>query len=963
MKRPIKSISYLFAIFGCFFHVNSYSQSDTSFWFSAPEVCLGNFSPWLDQPIRLVLSTYSSPATVNISQPANPGFPAINISIPANSYQEVDLTPWLTMIECTPANTVLNYGFHITATSKITVYYEVVSPGNNPEIFTLKGNNAMGLDFMIPTQNLFENNPGYLTDSPRNSFDITATENGTSVTIIPSQAIVGHAAGIPFVINLNKGQVYSATASTHTPAGHLCGSRVTSNKPVVITEKDDLIRPLGLPCSDLMGDQIVPINKLGTEHIVVRGYLNYPPTINNEDFFFVMATQNNTVINVNGAYVTTINAGSTYNSPFTGVSAYIQTDKPVSVIHVSGTGCEMAQALVPPIPCTGSTEVSFTRTSAQNFGLILLAPAGSEGSFSINTPLVITPAAFTAVPGTGGQWMAADINCNTTQIPVGQNIRVTNSGDLFHLGIINFGSAPGGCRYGYFSDYNTINLVQQDSFSMCPNDSILITASSIMDTYNWSTGDTTSSIYVNTAGVYILTSTNNFCSATDTIFVIVENDSLYLGADTVLCSNNSLTLNAPGFSSYLWSTGSNASTITVIDSGYYHLTVVNSNGCELNDSIQIGYYNSQVLNIGNDTNMCNSSASLVVGSNGFANYLWNTGATTPLINVDSTGLYVLEVIDSNFCTLSDTVEIVYQVVNIELGNDTTLCNGNNILLSAPSGYTIYNWNSGATTSSITTTGPGIYSVTVENNTGCNDSDSINLTWISPPVFSLGNDTILCPGYTLDFDVTNIGATYQWQDNSIAPTFTVTQEGTYWVNVNLNGCELVDSAIIDYLTIPIIQLGNDTVLCEGEAYLLDASVEGAVYQWQNNSNSPIFNVYDQGQYWVAATNICGTSTDTINIGYKGCICDLFIPNSFTPNDDELNQLFNPETVCEFSSYSFSIFDRWGRQIFLTNDPLASWDGTINGNLIQVGVYVYRLEYQFNIPHSLPEVRIGHVNLLR
>src|SRR5205807_1294310 len=112
------------------------------------------------------------------------------------------------------------------------------------------------------------NDPGY-TPTPYNAFDIVATQNGTVVTITPAQNVVGHAAGVPYTVSLNKGQTYSATATSTLAANHLVGSRVTSNLPIAITEKDDLLgfTSLGVYGADLIGDQIVPTNICGTEYI------------------------------------------------------------------------------------------------------------------------------------------------------------------------------------------------------------------------------------------------------------------------------------------------------------------------------------------------------------------------------------------------------------------------------------------------------------------------------------------------------------------------------------------------------------------------------------------------------------------------------------------------------------------------------------------------------------------------
>ncbi|MBK6823216.1 MAG: IgGFc-binding protein [Saprospiraceae bacterium] len=233
---------------------------------------------------------------VTVTQPANPGFNPIVVSVAAGSSTTIDLTPWLGQIENAPPDKILNYGLMIKATNPVTIYYEVMSTqcACNPEIFALKGNNALGNDFFIPMQNFLDN--ANYNPTPYSSFDIVATEDGTRISIFPSNDVVGHQAKNPFVIFLNKGQTYSATAVSQSASKHLDGSRVSSDKPIAITIKDDLMfgAPFGGGCADLGGDQLIPLTILGSEYIAVRGFLNAP-----YDKVFILATQNNTVVNVN----------------------------------------------------------------------------------------------------------------------------------------------------------------------------------------------------------------------------------------------------------------------------------------------------------------------------------------------------------------------------------------------------------------------------------------------------------------------------------------------------------------------------------------------------------------------------------------------------------------------------------------------------------------------------------------
>ena len=244
--------SFYLLLFTLFFGFQANAQLDTLFWFVAPEVAQNHG----DRPIVFRFATLATPATITVSQPANPGFPSQVFNLGANAAQTLDLTPWIDIIENKPSNSILNYGFKIHATAPIMAYYEVVTSCNcNPDIFTLKGKNALGTNFIISAQTFLTN-----ANYARSAFDIVATQNNTSITIIPSNDVVGHVAGVPFTIVLNAGETYSAEASNIAGNLHLSGSTVVANKPIAITIKDDSMS--GAPyggCADLMGDQTIPV--------------------------------------------------------------------------------------------------------------------------------------------------------------------------------------------------------------------------------------------------------------------------------------------------------------------------------------------------------------------------------------------------------------------------------------------------------------------------------------------------------------------------------------------------------------------------------------------------------------------------------------------------------------------------------------------------------------------------------
>ena len=366
------------------------------------------------------------------------------------------------------------------------------------------------------------------------------------------------------------------------------------------------------------------------------------------------------------------------------------------------------------------------------------------------------------------------------------------------------------------------------------------------------------------------------------------------------------------------------------------------------------------INLGNDTTLCPGQNLQLDATTSSATYLWQDGSTDSTFNVTQQGLYWVEV---TTCSISyyDTININYfQTQNINLGNDTTLCPGQNLQLDATTSSATYLWQDGSTDSTFNVTQQGLYWVEV---TTCSISyyDTININYFQTQNINLGNDTTLCLGSSILLEAIIPNATYLWQDGSTDSTFNVSQQGLYWVEVTINNCSATAIIEINYIINPTVNLGNDTVICPGESIILNAEIPNSTYLWQDGSTNSTFSANTQETYWVGVSNHCGITMDSVYIEMDNCDCYVYVPNVFTPDNNTINDVFHPIYECDFLKYELLIFNRWGMLLFESLDPTMSWNGMYRGSVVPTGVYVYSLKYSSVINN--PKQIYGHVTVLK
>jgi gliding motility-associated-like protein len=315
----------------------------------------------------------------------------------------------------------------------------------------------------------------------------------------------------------------------------------------------------------------------------------------------------------------------------------------------------------------------------------------------------------------------------------------------------------------------------------------------------------------------------------------------------------------------------------------------------------------------------------------------------------------------NNCSSTDVIDISYKPLPIvDLGTDTTLCQGEELLLDITTINAFYLWQNNSTNSTYLVSQAGTYwvEVTVDE---CTTRGTIQVDYNPLPVFDLGKDTSLCYGDILTINSSSPNASYLWQDQSTKSTFDICQPGTYWLVKTIDNCSSSDSILVSFIPVPPLDLGKDTFVCIGQTITLDVTSPNCRYIWQDYSSDPTYFVDQSATYWVEIIDSNCHNFDTIRVEFKNCDCYLFVPNAFTPDVNSLNETFKPSFDCILAEYNFKIFDRWGEKLFETSNPEEAWDGHFKGSVSPIGVYIYRIDYQFEDLEK--QTKFGNVTLIR
>ncbi len=408
------------------------------------------------------------------------------------------------------------------------------------------------------------------------------------------------------------------------------------------------------------------------------------------------------------------------------------------------------------------------------------------------------------------------------------------------------------------------------SETICPSSSGILSVDPNYTSYLWSNANTTSSININSAGTYELTVTDiNGCQSFNS-FTVEESDNLspVVNGLTSICIGSSTILDAgDNYASYVWSNGSLLPTTEIFEPGNYSLTVTDASGCSGETTVSISEAEILPPTIIGDESICDGSTIELSVSEVYANYLWSTNDVSSSIIIDAAGVYTLEVTDVNGCQSMSAFTIVEsESLNPVITGEAEICSGNATFLGLENTFASYIWSNGMTTSTIEVNVPGMYSVTVNDENGCDGMTSINVETIAITPPAISGDPAICPGGSTTLSTNDGYVSYLWSTNDIEQNIEIDQPGTYGVTVtDVNGCISSGFFIVEESELLSISIEGVLDICPGETTTLSLANDYDNYIWSNNVFAESNLITQSGFYSVTVTDDSGcTGVDIVSV---------------------------------------------------------------------------------------------------
>ena len=455
------------------------------------------------------------------------------------------------------------------------------------------------------------------------------------------------------------------------------------------------------------------------------------------------------------------------------------------------------------------------------------------------------------------------------------------------------------------SNYQVEFPAIEGPLQFCPEGETILNVTPVFSSYEWSFGGAANPVTVDEIGSVSVTVTDgNGCETSAntnlSYFNVATPD---ISGDTAFCAGGIAILNGEaGFASYEWSSGSDANSTEVTAGGEYFLTVTDNNGCESQNSFEVTENPLPEFEIGGLAQFCVGFSTELSVEDTYTEFNWSDGTTGSSTVVSTPGLYSVSVTDEYGCVgESDLMVEELQSLSPEIFGNLQYCENESTDLQGTVGFTTYNWSTGADEGAITVSSPGVYSLTVSDESGCTGEAMVSVSENPLPQPQIIGDFDFCPDENAQLGANIAYSAYLWSSGDTLASISTNEAGDYQLTVtDANGCQNEANAIVTANPVPDFSILGIDYFCEGTNTSLTVSGDFSDYSWSNGSQSQTTMVSTEGVISVQVENEFGCKSEaSIEID------EIALPD-FTAGDD-LN------LDCELRSVNlggnYSIPDNW------------------------------------------------------
>lgn len=569
----------------------------------------------------------------------------------------------------------------------------------------------------------------------------------------------------------------------------------------------------------------------------------------------------------------------------------------------------------------------------------------------------------------------------------------TNESTLCNLAVMKFN----------LSSVNAVAQIDAPDI-VCPGAAFNLVNQSVgADTFLWNMGDGFTTTDEETTysfddpGTYTIklyAADSQGCLSADSTTVTVEVAELpEIEAESPepICPGETVQLNATGTAAeYLWSpaTGLNSATISnpvFVGTTSQEYTVTGSTVCGSDTktvNVIVGNLN---ISVSEDQEIC-PGESVQLEATGGDTYTWSpptglsaTDIANPIANPLESVTYEVLITSVDDCDVTEeiSVTVLPPAPTLEGKTQYVSCNGAAVHLNV-SGATEYSWSpsTGLNYANISNPVANPFHSTTYTVTGTNTcgSDAMEISIIVQEIsVSIQADSLVC--FSERFTLNGFGAeTYIWQPaelfiNSHSNPAQAIIETSTTVSVtgfDSLGCYDTDSKFLRLFPRASVRAGNDHILNFGEGVMLESfSIYPITWDYSPylsclECNYPYANPPENTTFYATIVSPEGcVERDSVRVTIRG---NIYVPNSFTPDEDGLNDVFKAEGV-DISEFKMEIYDRWGGLVFISENIDDGWNGSrLGGNYYcPAEVYQYRIVAR-ELQGDYFELT-GHVTLLR